>query len=171
MIELRGADSYTGEWIRSDRWDHRPDLTGERVAVIGEGAAVAEVLPAVVATAGRVRVFQTDPIWVLPRSPIPGTDPLLRRLPARGLRLAARANLRLQVRDSWVRRQLTPERPGVITLHDHYYAALRRDNCKLITFPIARFVPLGLRTVDGIEHRFDCIVLAGDPGAPHQEVA
>lgn len=165
MTISRGADSYTGEWIHCTGWDHRRDLTGRRVAVIGGGAAVARILPAVAANAERVTVFQTDPVWVLPRPPFPfpaAAQELALHLPTPALHLAARANLRLQVADSWVRRQLTPDAPTDIRWHNHYYAALQRENCKLISFPIATFVPLGLRTVDGIEHRVDCVVFAAD---------
>lgn len=41
-----------------------------------------------------------------------------------------------------------------------YYPALQADNCKLVTWPIARLAPKGIRTVEGIEHQFDCIVFA-----------
>jgi cation diffusion facilitator CzcD-associated flavoprotein CzcO len=43
---------------------------------------------------------------------------------------------------------------------DDYYPALQRENCKLITWPIARIAPDGIRTAEGIEHRADCIVFA-----------
>jgi cation diffusion facilitator CzcD-associated flavoprotein CzcO len=41
-----------------------------------------------------------------------------------------------------------------------YYPALQRDNCTLVTWPIAGMSPAGIRTAEGIEHRFDCIVFA-----------
>ena len=41
-----------------------------------------------------------------------------------------------------------------------YYAALEKENCKLITWPIATLAPKGIRTADGIEHDVDCIVFA-----------
>ncbi|RDI42154.1 hypothetical protein [Nocardia mexicana] len=150
-------DEYAGQRIHCARWDRRVNLRGRRVAVLGTGAAVARVLPAVAAEARKVTVFQQDPVWVLPRPPL---SEALGVLPGRIARWAARANLRLQVRDSWVRRQLTPDGPARIRLHNHYYEALQRPNCKLVTWPIARLAPLGIRTVDGIEHRVDCIIFA-----------
>lgn len=78
------------------------------------------------------------------------------------LRRAAAANLRVQVGDSWERRQLTPDTAAGLRLHNHYYRALRQPNCRLVTWPIARLAPLGIRTVDGIEHRVDCIIYAED---------
>ncbi|WP_330183125.1 hypothetical protein OHB26_05370 [Nocardia sp. NBC_01503] len=78
------------------------------------------------------------------------------------LRLAASANLRVSVRDSWIRRQLTPDIATGVRLHGGYYRALNRPNCELVTWPIARLAPLGIRTVDGVEHRVDCIIYAED---------
>ncbi|HZZ48898.1 MAG TPA: NAD(P)/FAD-dependent oxidoreductase [Pseudonocardia sp.] len=75
----------------------------------------------------------------------------------------ALAHLRLQIPDPWLRRQLTPDfRAGCkrMLASNDYYPALRRDNCKLISWPIATISPDGIRTSDGIEHRLDAIVFA-----------
>lgn len=169
---LRGAETYRGTQIHCTRWQQQAGIAGKRVAIIGSGAAIARVLPPVAAKARKVTVFQHDPVWVLPHPPLPElpgeVDGLLRltqewavrRLPFALTRRVAAANLRLQVRDSWIRRQLTPETPTAVACHNNYYRALRRPNCKLITWPIARLAPHGIRTVDGIEHRVDCIVYA-----------
>ena len=66
-------------------------------------------------------------------------------------------------RDPWLRRQLTPDFAAGckrLLMTSDYYPALQRDNCKLVTWPIARIAPQGIRTVEGVEHRFDCIVFA-----------
>ncbi|MFC9998007.1 hypothetical protein [Nocardia sp. NPDC127526] len=86
----------------------------------------------------------------------------LRRVGSAVLRRAATANLRVQVADPWQRRQLTPDTTAGVRLHNHYYRALQRPNCKLVTWPVARLAPLGVRTVDGIEHRVDLIIHAED---------
>ncbi|QLY32102.1 hypothetical protein [Nocardia huaxiensis] len=195
----RTRDEYRGPQIHCARWRNQCVLGDLHAAVVGDGAAVARVLPAVTARARKVTVFQQDPIWVLPVPPIPGVRGLLDLLPpdllgplpvgtARPLpgdpvpaapehppgvaalqwlagavlRRAAAANLRLQVRDSWHRRQLTPDTAASLRLHNHYYEALRAPNCRLVTWPIARLAPLGIRTVDGVEHRVDCIIYAED---------
>ncbi|MEU0541018.1 hypothetical protein ABZ319_14215 [Nocardia sp. NPDC005978] len=187
------STGYAGPRIHCTRWRDDHDLTGLHVAVIGSGAAIARVLPAVAVRARRVTVFQRDPVWVLPAPPLPGArllrllpadllgplpahtsaplagetvtstpNSLLRRVTGEALRLAALANLRVQVRDSWQRRQLTPDTTAGVRLHNHYYPALRRAGCSLVTWPIARLAPLGIRTVDGVEHRVDCIIFAED---------
>lgn len=76
---------------------------------------------------------------------------------------AGKLHLRLTVKDKWLRRQLTPDfRAGCkrMLMSSDYYPALQRDNCKLITWPIATITPEGLRTSDGLEHHVDAIVFA-----------
>ncbi|MGQ0625638.1 MAG: flavin-containing monooxygenase [Sporichthyaceae bacterium] len=75
----------------------------------------------------------------------------------------ASAHLRLAVGDPWLRRQLTPDfRAGCkrLLVSNDYYPALQRPNCSLVTWPIARISPGGIRTAAGVEHRLDAIVFA-----------
>ncbi|PBA28896.1 NAD(P)/FAD-dependent oxidoreductase [Mycobacterium intracellulare] len=190
---IRGLDSYTGHKIHSARWDHDYDMSNKRVAVIGTGASAVQIIPELVTTARTVKVFQRTPGWVLPRPdfPHPGwAKSAFRQLPmsesaarqawfwaheimavgivwdtpvTTAIQWAAKANLRRQVKNSWMRRQLTPDfRPGCkrMLMTSDYYPALQRDNCKLITWPIATISPNGIRTADAIEHEVDCIVFA-----------
>lgn len=154
------ADTFTGRQLHRTAFRPRHEFTGERVAIIGSGAAAARLLPGIAAEAARVTVFQTDAVWILPRTPLP--DALLRRLPQPLLRTAARANLRVQVRDSWLRHRLTPDDAAGLAVHNSYYRTLRHPHCTLVTWPIARLAPQGVRTVDGIEHRVDSVVYADD---------
>lgn len=146
------VEDFRGDVICGHEWFSR-DFTGQRVAVIGPGRDVAQIVPEVAATALAVKVFQEEPAWVLPM-PVPGPP---------GLRLAvARAFLRRGVRDPWIRRQLTPHRrfgSRRLTTGVGYFGALRRPNCKLITWPVYAFVAEGVRTAEGIEHHVDCIVV------------
>ncbi|MCU1644752.1 MAG: hapE [Nocardia sp.] len=123
-----------------------------------------------------LRSLPEDLLGLLPADtapPLPSSTPAeenapwspitpLRRLTHEVLRRTAAVNLRVQVRDSWQRRQLTPDSAAGVRLHNHYYRALQHPNCLLITWPIARLAPLGIRTVDGVEHRVDCIIYAED---------
>ncbi|MGB7362363.1 MAG: NAD(P)/FAD-dependent oxidoreductase [Rhodococcus sp. (in: high G+C Gram-positive bacteria)] len=75
----------------------------------------------------------------------------------------SKLHLRRQVADPWLRRQLTPEfRAGCkrLLMTSAYYPALQQDNCTLVTWPIATMAEHGIRTVEGVEHRFDAIVFA-----------
>ncbi|TLF73218.1 NAD(P)/FAD-dependent oxidoreductase [Nocardia cyriacigeorgica] len=169
MTTPRFAETFTGPQLHRKAFVPRHEFTGRRVAIIGTGAAAARLLPGIAAEAQRVTVFQTDAVWVLPRAPLPAA--VLRRAPDRFVRLIARVNLRLQVRDSWLRHRLTPDEAAGVAVHNSYYRTLRQPHCTLVTWPIARLVPLGVRTVDGIEHRVDIIVYAEDAGHIVRRVA
>lgn len=193
LPDIRGVDSFRGSKILSARWDHSADLAGKDVAVIGTGASAVQIVPELVKTAASVKVFQRTPGWVMPRldAPIPrparaafAKVPGLQRAARTGLFLGhevmatglvwdspvttavqqvARAHLRRQVKDPWLRRQLTPDfRAGCkrMLMSSDWYPALQRPNCKLITWPIAAISPDGIRTSEGIEHRVDAIVFA-----------
>ena len=193
LPDIRGVDSYGGKVMHSARWDHGYDFTGKRVAVIGTGASAVQIIPELVKQADFVKVLQRTPGWVLPRldvpmpsaaqelfAKIPVTQQLARQALYWGHEVSAtalvwnspltglvarlgKAHLRRQVKDPWLRRQLTPDfTPGCkrMLVSSDYYPALQRDNCKLIDWPIATISPVGLRTSDGIEHHVDCIVFA-----------
>ncbi|MBC7299853.1 MAG: NAD(P)/FAD-dependent oxidoreductase [Nocardia sp.] len=163
MTTPRIADTFAGRRLHCTAFLPRHEFCGQRVAIIGSGAAAARLLPGIAAEAARVTVFQTEPVWVLPRLPRSGAT-ALRRAPQRLIRWVARVNLRVQVRDAWLRHRLTPDDTAGVAVHDSYYRTLRQPHCTLVTWPIARLVPLGVRTVDGIEHRVDTIVYAEDAG-------
>lgn len=191
--DIRGLDSYQGHKIHSARWDHDYDFTGKRVAVIGTGASAVQIVPELVKQADFVKVFQRTPGWVVPRmdiatpeaaktlfAKVPAAQEMARQVlywghevtatalvwdtPLTGLvsRLG-KAHLHRQVKDPWLRRQLTPDfTPGCkrMLVSSDYYPALQKDNCKLIDWPIATISPVGIRTSDGIEHHLDAIVFA-----------
>ncbi|OBJ87654.1 flavin-containing monooxygenase [Mycobacterium asiaticum] len=193
LPDIRGLDSYRGHKIHSARWDSDYDFTGKRVAVIGTGASAIQIIPELVKQAGFVKVFQRTPGWVLPRldvatpapvqalfAKVPAAQQFARQLLFWGHEATAtamvwntpltslvarlgQAHIRAQVKDPWLRRQLTPDfTPGCkrMLVSSDYYPALQRDNCKLIDWPIATLSPAGIRTSDGIEHHLDCIVFA-----------
>lgn len=190
---MEGLDTFEGHKIHSARWDHGYDFTGKRVAVIGTGASAIQIVPELVKRAAHVKVFQRTPGWILPRPDYASSDAakrLFRRYPAtqsalrealywvhesmaagvvwttpltRAFEAVARAFLRSQVKDRWLRRQLTPDyRLGCkrILVSNDWYRALQAPNCQLITWPIVRVTQKGIRTVEGLEHQFDCIVFA-----------
>ncbi|MCV7432901.1 flavin-containing monooxygenase [Mycolicibacterium bacteremicum] len=193
LPDIRGIETFEGAKIHSARWDHDYDFTGKKVAVIGTGASGVQIIPELVKVAESVKVFQRTPGWVLPRLNTATGDRakgLYRRLPlaekavrsawfwghesvalgvvwdtplTRVVEAISRAHLRMQVKDSWLRRQLTPDFSAGckrLLMTSDYYPALQADNCKLVTWPIARLSPRGVRTVEGIEHQFDAIVFA-----------
>lgn len=204
LPNLPGIETYAGKKIHSARWDHDYDFSGKKVAVVGTGASAVQIIPELVKEVDHLTVFQRTPGWVLPRLDLetpdwnrklfrllPGTQALTRRSlyaihEAMALALiwdspatavaerVALMHLHSQVRDRWMRRQLTPNfRIGCkrVLMTNDYYPALQAPNCKLITWPIARMSEQGIRSVEGIEHRFDCVVFAtgfdvGKAGTP-----
>ncbi|MEZ0381562.1 flavin-containing monooxygenase [Mycobacterium sp. pW045] len=193
LPDIPGIDDYQGRKIHSARWDHDYDFAGKKVAVIGTGASGVQIIPELVKVAKSVKVFQRTPGWVLPKVNTSTSGPLkwvYKNVPAaekltraawywghesvalgvvwdspftRLVEAVSAANLRLQVKDPWLRRQLTPDFSAGckrLLMTSDYYPALQADNCTLVTWPIARLSPKGIRTVEGIEHRFDAIVFA-----------
>ena len=190
---IPGIDDYEGHKIHSARWDHDYAFTGKRVAVVGTGASGVQIIPELVKVADSVKVFQRTPGWVLPRlnartsslfkrilTDVPLAQKAVRAAwywghesvalgvvwdtpLTRLVETLSTANLRLQVKDPWLRRQLTPDFSAGckrLLMTSEYYPALQADNCKLVTWPIARLSAKGIRTVEGIEHQFDAIVFA-----------
>ena len=191
--DIPGIEEFAGKRMHSAAWDHDYDFAGKTVGVIGTGASAVQIIPELVEQAAAVTVFQRTPGWVLPRfnpevgettkalyRTIPGLQSLARaawfaghesvavgvvwKSPAtRVVEAVSKLNMRMQVRDPWMRRQLTPDfRAGCkrLLMTSRYYPALQADNCRLITWPIARICEEGVRTAEGIEHRVDCLVFA-----------
>lgn len=190
---IRGLDQFQGKKIHSARWDHDYDFTGKRVAVVGTGASAIQIVPQLVKQAAAVKVFQRTPPWLMPRpdfttsslskklfEAVPFTQKAVREalywahesmalaviwdspMTRLGERLG-KAFLKAQVKDPWLRRQLTPDyKLGCkrILVSNDYYPALQKPNCELVTWPIAGIVEQGIRTAEGLEHRVDCIVFA-----------
>jgi cation diffusion facilitator CzcD-associated flavoprotein CzcO len=74
-----------------------------------------------------------------------------------------KANLENSVRDPVLREQLRPSyRAGCkrVILSDHFYDAIQHPNARLVTEPIDRVEPAGVRTRDGGLHALDVLVLA-----------
>jgi cation diffusion facilitator CzcD-associated flavoprotein CzcO len=66
--EIEGLETFAGKTMHTAHWDHRHDLAGQRVAVIGTGATAVQLLPQIAPRVERLYVFQRTPIWVLPKA-------------------------------------------------------------------------------------------------------
>ncbi|MDN5678338.1 MAG: flavoprotein, partial [Acinetobacter sp.] len=69
--------------------------------------------------------------------------------------------LETQVQDPWLRHQLKPNSAAdklKFFKSDHYYHALQRDNCKLITWPIVKIREHDIQSLDGAEYPVDVII-------------
>ena len=75
----------------------------------------------------------------------------------------ARCSLGAQIRDSRLRRELTPDYQPLCkrqVVSGAYYTAIRAPNAELATEAITEITPRGIRTDDGAEHEVDVIVFA-----------
>lgn len=185
--DVPGLGEFDGPVLHTARWDPSVRLTGRRIAVVGGGASAVQIVPAIQEQAAAVHVFQRTAQWLLPKPDhgipgwlrAPGTQHLLRaaqyrlqeglgyafRHPrlVRPVEAAARAHLRMAVRDPRLRRALTPDyRLGCKRLltSSTYYPALTRPHVHL--HPTALAEVRGNRVVgaDGSEAEADVIVLA-----------
>jgi cation diffusion facilitator CzcD-associated flavoprotein CzcO len=195
--DIPGLEDFAGKRMHTARWDHRHDLSGERVGMIGTGATAVQLVPEVAGTASRLSVFQRTPIWVLPKPDFPMPGPVrsvFGRLPlvqdslrlsasaaveagmvvgviynrqfpqiTRGIERAGRWWIRRQVKDPDLRQALTPrygfgcKRPS---MSNDYFRSFERDDTELVTAPIERITPAGIRTEDGVERELDTLILA-----------
>ncbi len=65
--DVAGRDTFTGPAFHSAQWRHDVDLTGLRVAVVGTGASVIQLVPGIVDTVASVTVFQRSAPYVVPK--------------------------------------------------------------------------------------------------------
>lgn len=191
--EIPGLEEFTGHRMHSAAWDHDYDFAGKKVGVVGTGASAVQLIPELVRAGAEVTVYQRTPGWVLPRlnrrisrpvrrvyRTLPLTQSISRGLWYLGhesvalgavwntpftrvIEGVAKLNLRAQVDDPWMRRQLTPDfRAGCkrLLMTSDYYPSLQAENCALVTWPIVDITAQGVRTVEGVERRFDCLVFA-----------
>lgn len=63
-----GADDFAGERFHSARWRHDVDLTGKRVAVIGNAASALQFIPHVAREAEQLYVYQRSSNYVIKRN-------------------------------------------------------------------------------------------------------
>ncbi|MGO9028271.1 MAG: flavin-containing monooxygenase [Acidimicrobiales bacterium] len=66
--DLAGLESFAGPHWHSARWDHRVDLSGKRVAVVGNGASAVQFVPPVAGVAESLTIYQRSANYVTPKS-------------------------------------------------------------------------------------------------------
>jgi cation diffusion facilitator CzcD-associated flavoprotein CzcO len=65
--ELSGLERFAGPVFHSAEWNHRVDLNGKRVAVIGTGASAIQFVPQIAKSVKGLELFQRTPAWIVPR--------------------------------------------------------------------------------------------------------
>jgi 4-hydroxyacetophenone monooxygenase len=86
LPDIEGLDRFAGPSFHTAEWPADLDLTGKRVAIIGNGASAMQVAPEIADRVASLTLFQRSPQWAAPfehfRKPVP--DPLrllLREVP------------------------------------------------------------------------------------------
>ncbi|HEX6241980.1 MAG TPA: NAD(P)/FAD-dependent oxidoreductase [Polyangiales bacterium] len=169
---LPGLAEFPGVQFHSSRWNHKHDLRGQRVAVIGTGASAIQFVPKIQPSVAQLVLFQRTPQWVLPKPDVelgllaraslslPGGPQLLRnflyrrleefgsafRRPGRMrmIQALAEAHLKRSVRDAELRRKLTPD----------YVLGCKRvllsnDYYPALAQPNVEVLPTGVERVEG----------------------
>ncbi len=80
--ELPGRRDFAGVQFHSARWDHSVDLTGKRVAVIGNAASAVQFVPQIAPLVAQLTIFQRSANWLMPRKDVL-YSPRLHRMMAR----------------------------------------------------------------------------------------
>ncbi|HEM7843248.1 NAD(P)/FAD-dependent oxidoreductase [Burkholderia multivorans] len=71
---IKGQDAFEGVQFHSARWRHDIDLSGKRVASIGNAASAVQYIPEIAPVVGHLDVFQRSPNWVVPRMDRPYSE-------------------------------------------------------------------------------------------------
>ncbi|KAI4849199.1 cyclohexanone monooxygenase, partial [Aureobasidium sp. EXF-8845] len=79
--KIPGIEEFKGKIIHSARWDWSHDLTGKKIAVVGNvhplmtmdqlGATAVQIIPEIAKVASKVGVYQRTPNWLIPRMDAP----------------------------------------------------------------------------------------------------
>ena len=67
LPDFEGVESFQGQIIHPSRWPQDLDLSGKRVALIGNGSTGVQMLGAVAREAAQVYTIQRTPQWISPR--------------------------------------------------------------------------------------------------------
>lgn len=73
--EIPGLDSFAGQVVHTCRWPDDLDVSGKRVAVVGNGASGMQVVPAIADQVSELTIFARSKQWAAPfpqfRKPMP----------------------------------------------------------------------------------------------------
>ncbi|MFT4011828.1 MAG: NAD(P)/FAD-dependent oxidoreductase [Paracoccus sp. (in: a-proteobacteria)] len=70
MPDFPGRERFRGQSFHSAEWRHDLDLTGKRVASIGNAASAVQYVPEIAPQVGHLTVFQRSANWIMPRNQI-----------------------------------------------------------------------------------------------------
>ena len=65
---IKGLNRFEGKTMHSARWDRSFQFKGKRIAIIGNGATAAQIIPSIAESAQSLTVYQRTANWVIPRA-------------------------------------------------------------------------------------------------------
>lgn len=65
--DIEGLEMFKGKLMHSARWDWSYDVRGKKVAIIGNGATAAQIIPEIAKEVAHLTIHQRTPNWVIPR--------------------------------------------------------------------------------------------------------
>ena len=66
IADLPGLDTFAGAHFHSARWDHRVEIDGKRVGVVGTGSTAIQITSALVDRVAKFELYQRTAQWVMP---------------------------------------------------------------------------------------------------------
>lgn len=192
LPDVPGIENFKGEVFHSSQWRHDVSLQGKRVAVIGTGASAIQFVPEIQPKVGQLAVFQRTPHWVLPKmdaslpawvralfAKLPGTQALARGVTygifecingglqspsvMQRLQVLAKWNIRRHIKDSSLRKTLTPNYvlgcKRILQSND-WYRSLAAKNVQVISSALAAVTGNTVQAADGSTFDADVIILS-----------
>ncbi|SDW10540.1 4-hydroxyacetophenone monooxygenase [Albimonas donghaensis] len=108
---IPGLDSFPGPAFHTARWPEGLDVTGKRVAVVGNGASAMQVVPAIAERTEHLTVYARSPQWAAP-------FPQFGREIPEGVRMLLRE---VPLYRAWHRQRMT------WTFNDRVHGSLQKD--------------------------------------------
>ncbi|KAI1623394.1 cyclohexanone monooxygenase [Exophiala viscosa] len=71
LPDIPGLNQFKGKIMHSARWDWSYDIRGKKVAIIGNGATAAQIIPEIAKEVGHLTIHQRTPNWIVPRLDAP----------------------------------------------------------------------------------------------------
>lgn len=72
--DIPGLDRFAGPLFHSARWDHKVELEGTRLGIIGTGSSATQIVSSVVDRVKELHLFQRTAQWIMPQENPPYTD-------------------------------------------------------------------------------------------------
>lgn len=67
ILDIAGLETFQGEQFHSAQWNHKYDLTGKTVGVIGNAASAIQFIPQIAPHVQQLFIFQRSANWMVPK--------------------------------------------------------------------------------------------------------